>query len=137
MRFVADTNVIISALIFGGPPQKVLDLAASGIITLCYSRFIQEEAERVLKEKFGWRRDEIHKQLGVLLSWGICVMPETSFRVVHDDPDDDHILECAVAADARVIVSGDRHLLRVGSFRGINIQTPREFLDAKPWLENQ
>src|SRR5947209_3783 len=119
MRLVADTNVIISALVFGGPPQKVLDLAAGGIVTLCFSRFIQEEAERVLKEKFGWKRDEINRHLGFLLSWGICVTPHSVLTVIHDDPDDNHILECAVAAHADVIVSGDRHLLRLGSLQEI------------------
>ncbi|MGH9434052.1 MAG: PIN domain-containing protein [Terriglobia bacterium] len=54
--------------------------------------------------------------------------------MVIDDPDDERVLECAVAAEADAIVSGDRkHLLRLGSFRSIPVYSPRQFLDSKVW----
>ena len=134
MRIVADTNVIVSAIIFGGIPQRVLDLAAAGIVMLCYSAAIQEEVERVLEQKFGWKSNDVHQRVRFLLSWGIRVQPEVSLAVIQDDPDDNRILECAVAANAQTIVSGDRHLLRLVSFRGIQIQTPRQFLDSTVWV---
>jgi predicted nucleic acid-binding protein len=56
-----------------------------------------------------------------------------SLAVVTEDPDDDRVLECAVAAHADAIVSGDRHLLRLGSFKSIVIQSSRQFLDSKAW----
>ena len=137
MRIVADTNVIVSALIFGGIPQRVLDLAAAGIVVLCYSAPIQEEVERVLEQKFGWKSNDGHQRVRSLLSWGIRVHPEVSLAVIKDDPDDDRILECAVAARAQAIVSGDRHLLRLTSFQGIQIQTPRQFLDSIAWATTE
>lgn len=133
MRIVADTNVIISALVFGGVPRQVLDLGAQGAISFYFSGPIQDEAERILESKFGWGHDEILDCRRSFWRWGTRVSPEVSLTVVADDPDDDRILECAVAARAAAIVSGDRHLLQLGSFRSMPIQSPREFLDSKAW----
>jgi predicted nucleic acid-binding protein len=55
------------------------------------------------------------------------VVPNVSVREVADDPDDDRILECAVAGHADIIVSGDQHLLRLKSFRGISVVSPTDF----------
>jgi predicted nucleic acid-binding protein len=60
------------------------------------------------------------------------VEPTESFQAIEADPTDDRILECAVAAKAEVIVSGDTHLLSLGSFCGIPIQRVAEFLRALP-----
>ena len=133
MRIVADTNVIVSAIVFGGVPKEVLDLAAEGAYSFCFSTPIQAETERILEEKFGWSPEDFDLRLRDFWSWGIHVDAKASLSVIAEDPDDDRILECAMAARARVIVSGDRHLLRLGSFRSILIQSPREFLDSKGW----
>jgi uncharacterized protein len=133
MRIVVDTNVIISALVFGGVPRRVLELGAQGAISFYFSAPIQDEAERILEAKFGWDRQAILGCRRTFWSWGARVNPALSLSVVADDPDDDRILECAVAAHAEVIVSGDRHLLRLGSFRSMPIQSPRTFLDSKAW----
>ena len=98
MRIVVDTNVIVSALVFGGPPRQVLDLAAKGVCSLYFSPPLQAEVEHILERKFGWSREEIHARVRVLWSWGTRVYPQLSLTVVKDDPNDDRILECAVAA---------------------------------------
>ncbi|MGH9396898.1 MAG: putative toxin-antitoxin system toxin component, PIN family [Terriglobia bacterium] len=128
-----DTNVIVSALVFGGVPRQVLDLAVTGVRSFYLSAPIQVEVERILEEKFGWSSEEIHIRTRTLWNLGTQVKPEVSLAVVTDDPDDDRILECAVAAEADAIISGDRHLLRLGSFQLIPIQSPRQFLDRKAW----
>ena len=133
MRIVVDTNVIVSALVFGGLPRQVLDLAAEGVCALYFSAPIQTEVERVLEEKFGWGREEISARCRLIWSWGSRVHPHVSLRVITDDPDDDRVLECAVAARAQAIISGDRHLVRLSSFQSIPIQTPRRFLHGKAW----
>jgi len=133
MRIVVDTNVIVSALVFGGPPRQALDLVAEGACELYFSAPIQGEVERILESKFGWSREEIHARLGVLWGWGTRIHPRVLLAVIADDPDDDCILECAVAARAEAIISGDHHLVRLGSFQSIPIQTPRQFLESKPW----
>ncbi len=127
-RVVADTNVLVSAIQFGGKPKQLLDLAVDGRVDLALSEAILEETLRVLRNKFHRTSDEvkeIDKQLRVV---GRIVTPTESITVVDADPSDDRILECAVAADAQAIVSGDKHLLALGSFRGIRIQRIGEFL---------
>jgi predicted nucleic acid-binding protein len=98
-----------------------------------FSPAIQAEAERILEEKLGWSTEETQARTRTLWSFGSRVDPQVSLAVVTEDPDDDRILECAVAAHADAIVSGDRHLLRLGSFKSIVIQSSRQFLDSKAW----
>jgi uncharacterized protein len=127
-RVVADTNVLVSAIQFGGKPKQLLDLAVDGHVDLALSEAILEETARVLRNKFHRTSDEIRetdKQLRVV---GRIVAPTESISVIDTDPTDDRILERAVAADAQVIVSGDKHLLALGSFSGIRIQRLVEFL---------
>lgn len=129
-RVVADTNVLVSAIQFGGKPKQLLDLAVDGHIELAISEAILEETLRVLRDKFHRTPEELtetDKQLRVL---GRIVTPTESINVIDADASDDRILECAVAADVEVIVSGDKHLLDLGSFRGIPIQRVGEFLTA-------
>lgn len=131
MRIVVDTNVIISALVFGGLPRRILDLAAEGIYQLYCSEFIRNEVERVLEEKFAWSREQICSRTEVVFSWATMVRPSMLLASVKDDPDDDRILECAIEAKADAIISGDHHLLHLGSFQNIPIQTPRQFLESQ------
>jgi putative PIN family toxin of toxin-antitoxin system len=135
MRIVTDTNVIVSALVFGGLPRQVLALCMSKACELCYSGAIREETERILEEKFAWDRQQIAVRTEGLLSSAIQIYPALTLNVIKEDLDDDRILECAVEAKARAIISGDHHLLKLASFQGISIQTPRQFLEAKLWLK--
>lgn len=127
-RVVADTNVLVSALQFGGRPREFLDLAIDGQIDLVLSEAIIAETLRVLRDKFH-RPDEwlaeADRQLRVI---ACLAQPTESIQTIEADPADDRILECAVAAKAELIVSGDSHLLRLGGFRGIVIQRVAEFL---------
>ena len=130
MRVVADTNILVSALQFGGKPKQLLDFAASSHIELVLSEAILAEALRVFRDKFDRSPEwltEADRQLRV-----ISRLVETTERlhVIEADPSDDRILECAAAGRADVIVSGDVHLLRLGDFRGVPIQRVAAFLDA-------
>jgi putative PIN family toxin of toxin-antitoxin system len=130
MRIVADTNVIVSALVFGGVPRQVLELAEAGQCEVYYSEAIQGEVRRVLAEKFGWDAITLQGVLPVLWSMGELVVPRTRVRAVANDPDDDRIIECALAANADFIVSGDRHLLRLRRYKSIVIVSPRQFVET-------
>jgi uncharacterized protein len=129
IRIVLDTNVIVSALVFGGVRRAVLELAETGQCQLFYSESIQGEVRRVLSEKFGWAPAMLQEVLPVLWSKGELVVPQTEIHAVPDDPDGDRILECAVAAKASFIVSGDRHLIALRSYKSISVVTPRQFLE--------
>jgi putative PIN family toxin of toxin-antitoxin system len=129
IRVVVDTNVIVSALVFGGVPRGVLELAEAGQCQLFYSAAIQTEVCRVLAEKFDWPQAMIDEVLQVVWGIGKVVAPRITLNAVPADPDDNRILECAVAARAQVVVSGDRHLLDLRDYRSIPIVTPRQFLE--------
>jgi len=130
IRIVLDTNVIVSALVFGGVPRSVLELAGAGPCELFYSEAIQGEVQRVLAEKFGWAPAMLQEVLPILRSMGELVLPHAVVQAVPDDPDDNRILECALAADASFIVSGDRHLLALRNYKSISIVSPRQFIEA-------
>jgi|SRR5579872_4362389 len=130
MRIVLDTNVIVSALVFGGVPRRIFELIEDGHHELFYSAAIQRETSRVLNTKFGWNQAALNQYLPGLWALGTKVAPKKKLKIIREDPTDDRILECAVSARAGVIVSGDRDLIRLGTFRSIAITTPRQFLDA-------
>jgi putative PIN family toxin of toxin-antitoxin system len=132
MRIVLDTDVIVSALVFGGLPRRVFEAVESGRCEFYYSAEIESETRRVLRDRFGWDEERLHRYLPALWGLGERVTPRRRVNAVKEDPDDNRILECALTADADLVVSGDGHLLRLTSYEGIAIFTPREFLNALP-----
>ncbi len=132
LRVVADTNVYVSILQFGGKIGEILDLAVARTIELCISEPILEELRGVLANKFQSSPERTEEAARTLLRFCRLVTPQQSLRVAAD-PDDDRILECAVGAEADVIVSGDRDLLELTTFRNVPIMSPREFLDSALW----
>lgn len=132
MRVVADTNVYISALLFGGLPGKFLDQAFHGDFRLVTSPVLLEELEEKLRVKFDVSPEDVRSIRARLEKRAQVVRPTVNLHIVHDDPDDDRVLECAAAGNADRIVSGDRHLLKLTAFEAIPIQTVRQFMDALP-----
>jgi len=92
------------------------------------------EIREVLNLKFGWASEEIHLALANFDQYRVRVDPAESLDVVPNDPDDNRILEGAIAARSNFIVSGDDHLLRLGAFRGIRIMKVAEFMQLLPTL---
>lgn len=136
MRVVLDTSVWISALLWMGLPHRILKLAYERRIVLCMTLPLLRELKEVLsRPKFApilSRRNTSVTELIV----GVAALvefhePAPITGVVPEDPDDDAVIACAVAAKARWIVSGDEHLLRLGNYQGIRIGSPREFLLAE------
>jgi len=129
LRVVLDTNILLSAFIFpGGPPEAVYRLVLEGRIELVTSRPLLVELGRVLTEKFGWdssRADEVVAQVARV---GHVVRPTETVSEISADPSDDRVLEAAAEGDAEVIVSGERHLLRLGTWRSIRMETAAKFL---------
>ena len=129
MRVVLDTNILISAFLFpGGAPEIVYRAALEGRITLVTSPPLLAEFGRVLSEKFGWDARMVREAVAQVARIGTVVRPAERVKVIAEDPADDRVLEAAVTADAAVIVSGDRHLLRLGTWRGIRIEKAASFL---------
>jgi putative PIN family toxin of toxin-antitoxin system len=130
-RVVADTNVYIFALSFAGTADEVLALGRAGVIEVFVSPPILDEIEGVLLRKFRWTAPRVREAARAIRSCAAVVTPEESVNVVREDEPDNRILECALAARADVIVSGDQHLLKLKRFRGILIASPGGFLDAE------
>jgi|SRR5271156_1836494 len=127
MRVVADTNVLISGLVFGGRPEMVLQMASTRVFSLIVSAEILAELEGVLIEKFGWSQARAAMSIRGIRHTAELVVPK--IRVADcEDPDDNRILEAAVESSADVIVSGDKHLLRMKVYRGIKILTIGQLL---------
>jgi putative PIN family toxin of toxin-antitoxin system len=128
VRAVADTNVYISALNFGGLPDEVLALARQGQIQLCISVPILAEIEGVLLRKFAWSEPRVRQALQAIREFTELIHPEETLAVIADDEPDNRILECALAARAEVIITGDTHLRTLKVFRGIRLLSPAECL---------
>ena len=130
LRVTADTNIYISALHFGGTPERLLRLAEEGSIQLVISDEIMAEVAKTLRgEKFAWPEPDIEKALRQLSRITERVQPTQTLDIVKAKPSDNRILECADAGNADFIVTGDkRHLLPLGSFRGKPILQVTEFL---------
>lgn len=127
-RVVADTNIYISALMFGGLPGTFLDLAFQQSFTLVSSAALLTELDEKLRGKFGISTHDAAAIRARLERVAAVVEPESVLYVIDADPDDNRVLECAVEGRADTIVSGDRHVLKLGAYAGIPIVTVRQFL---------
>lgn len=129
-KVVIDTNVFISSF-FGGIPRKIISLWKNDEIVLCLSQGIIEEYLEVLN-RLGLKEKSEIENLTKLFAEGynaVFTAKTPNIEVVKDDPEDNKFLECAVALDCKIIVSGDKHLLELRKYIDIEILSPREFID--------
>ena len=125
LRIVFDSNVYISALLFKGIPGKILDMALKNKIILITSAEIIKETVRILRKKFKWPEHNIDKFVRRLSDISENTRPGIKFNVIKERESDNRILECAVSGDASLIVSGDKHLLKLKKYKNIPIVRPR------------
>ena len=121
-RIVIDTNIYISAIFWGGKPRAIVDLGRSGQVLIFTSSEIEEET------KFGLSDEEAAQILLDFSTFTVPVKVSRRIAVIDDDPDDDKFIECAVASRAGFIVSGDKHLLDLKGYEGIEIMKAADFL---------
>ena len=128
-KVVIDTHVFVSSF-FGGIPRKIIDLWKNGKITLCLSQAIIEEYIDVLI-RLGIDNSEINDLIKLFAEnyFSIFTAKTPKISVVKDDPDDNKFIECAVALDCKIIISGDKHLRSLKKYIDIKILSPREFID--------
>ena len=135
MKVVIDTNVFISSLLNNeGNPRKVIDLWRFEKITLCLSKEILAEYFAVLG-RFGMSEEPEGGELVQLFQKRynqVFLTSVPTISAISEDPADNKFIGCAVAADAKYIIPGDRHLLNLKAFKGIRILPPTEFLKVKP-----
>lgn len=126
VKVVPDSNVWISAFNFGGVPRRVIEMGANSEIQLTISDDILSEIRRVQEEKFKWSPKRLQYWQDDILTFTEKVETGQRVDVISDDPTDNRILECAVAAAADYIITGDKHLLRLLAFVNTQIIRPAD-----------
>ncbi len=132
MRAVLDTNVLISSVIATGVPHEIVVKGFSSEYQIVVSvATLTEFRDTLLKypEKFHMDEEDVQQEVETIRYFAEFVDPDEEITAVEAAPDDDKFLEAAVAGNVDYTVSGDRHLLDLDSFRGIDIVEPRTFYD--------
>jgi putative PIN family toxin of toxin-antitoxin system len=130
-KVVADANIYLSAILFGGKPQEVISLAMQRKIEVLVSEAILDQVARVLKRKFDWADWQISEAIAELRNITILITPKKTLKVIEEKESDNRILECALEGKVQYIITGDkRHLLPLKEFQGIKILPPAEFLET-------
>jgi hypothetical protein len=133
MRVVLDTNVLLSALLGKGPMGAIFDMVEAGELEMFLTPEILEELKRVLRypKILKWLHT-VGLDAGAVMQYVIehaKLVEDVKIRnIVKADPSDDKFIGCALSVGAKYIVSGDRHLLDIGSVGGVDILSPRDFL---------
>ena len=133
VRVVADTNTVVSGLLWHGPPRQVLDAARAGTLQLYTTAVLLAELDEVLQRpKFAQRLTlagvTTHTLVLGYAALARLIEPAVIVPVVEEDPDDDAVLACAVAAQAEAIVSGDSHLLDLKEYEKIPVVTAAQLV---------
>ena len=129
MRAVAESNVYISALNFGGTAEEVVALGRAQMLQLFISPSILKEIGAVLMRKFQWSGTRTRQAIAAIQEFARLVQPKETVQLITEDEPDNRILDCAIEAKAEVVITGDEHLRRLKTFRGIPILSPGEFLE--------
>jgi len=131
VRVVIDTNVLISAIFWTGKPKQILNKVRREEITFLTSEFILEELKKVLRKTgkpFKLSEEEADRVVTAMRELAVVVNIGSQVSVCQDE-NDNRVLECAIDGNADCIITGDFHLLQLGSFQKVDIMTVSDFLD--------
>jgi putative PIN family toxin of toxin-antitoxin system len=132
MKVIFDTNVFISAFIVpGSQGEQAFLFAQHGRFDLYTSVAILTETARKLREKFDQSAEDVTDALKIISRASTVLKPRATVTVLDDEPDN-RILECALDAQADLVVTGDRHLLKLKKFQGTPIIRLADFLRMFP-----
>ena len=126
-RIVLDTNVIISAILFGGKPRQVLDTVLTGRTSAVISPLLLAELSEVMHKKFPFHAAEFEYIQEQIQSEFELIHPHQTIHILHDEPDN-RVLEAALEGKCHYIITGDRELLALATYKKVNIITPETFL---------
>ncbi|MBI2621174.1 MAG: putative toxin-antitoxin system toxin component, PIN family [Candidatus Levybacteria bacterium] len=126
-KAVLDTNVIISALVFGGKPEQVYSLILEKQIIGISSPVLLAELTETLTKKFNFELIRV-KQLEKIIKKHFKIIHPDEIIYILEDEDDNRVLEAAIEGKSGFIVTGDSDLLTLKTFRQIEILTPDDFL---------
>jgi len=130
MKIVLDTNVFISGIFFGGPPAQILQSWRKSQIKIVLTEEILEEYQRVGEELSAkYPSINIEPIIELFTVFGEFVETKGISETICEDPDDNKFIECAIACQSKLIVSGDKHLLKISGHKEIEVLKPRQFVD--------
>ena len=130
MKIVLDTNVFISGIFFSGPPSQILKEWGNKKFQIVLSEQILTEYQRVAEELSNkYQQIDIAPLIEIITIYGHFIDTEGVEISVCEDSDDDKFIECAIAGKCNIIVSGDRHLLKLAEYKGVKILKPRDFIE--------
>lgn len=128
-KVVIDTNLFISALGWEGKPRILLNKVIDGEFELLISQKQLTEIKRVLDyPKFEFSKEQKERFVKILLQISKVVDTKIELEVIKEDPSDNMLLECAIETGTKIIVSGDKHLKKLKTYKGIKIMTVDELL---------
>ncbi|HHT9124976.1 MAG TPA: putative toxin-antitoxin system toxin component, PIN family [Candidatus Brocadiia bacterium] len=130
IKVVFDTNVLISSLFWSGNPRRCILLARRKHILAFTTQPILDELHEKLVARFKYKPNEAKQVIDDIKTYTGVVIHGMALRLIHADPEDNKIVECAVEAEANYIVSGDKHLLNLKKYKDIKIVSPADFLKA-------
>jgi putative PIN family toxin of toxin-antitoxin system len=131
MKIVLDTNVFISGIFFGGPPSQILKFWRESKLVIVLTQQILEEYQRVGEEiSTKYPSINIEPIIELFTIFGEFVQTKGITETICEDPDDNKFTECAVASQSKLIVSGDKHLLKISGYKDIEVLKPRQFVDT-------
>lgn len=131
MNIVCDTNVLVSGIFFGGHAREILRLASRGVVINFISPDILREAEEVLRRsKFGLGPEQVLEIIALFKDSFEVVIPSIRVRAIPSDPGDNSVIEAALAARAKYIISGDKHLLKLMKWEDIHLVSPAQFMQT-------
>jgi putative PIN family toxin of toxin-antitoxin system len=130
MKIVLDTNVLVSGIFFTGPPYEILKAWEKKKFHILITPDIFEEYQRVIKilEK-QYPEIDISPVLKLIMAKSVIIDAVKLSEQVCEDPDDDKFIACAISGNSTLIVSGDKHLLKVSGYNGIKVIRPRNFIE--------
>ena len=130
MKVVLDTNVFRSGIFFSGPPSKILKAWADERFQILLSRQILDEYQRVAEEiAVKFNPIDILPIIGKIAIYSQFVDTQGVNITACEDPDDNKFIECAIVGNCGIIISGDKHLLKLSGYDGITIFKPRDFAE--------
>ena len=131
MRIILDTNVLVSGIFFDGPPSEILRFWRQSKIKIILSAPILSEYQGVA-ENLSDRYPSVNIEpiISLLTIFGDFIDTEGISETICEDQNDNKFIECAIASQCKLIVSGDKHLLKISGYKGILGLTPRAFVNT-------
>lgn len=132
MRVVLDTNVVLSGILWGGLPGKIIEAWKLGKFQVVVTHEIFAEYQTILKRFAGRHEIDVDDVMQSIAEKALWCAPMKLSEAVCSDPDDDKFIAAAIGGNAKYVVSGDKALLTVGSYGGVEIVTVKRFVRVVP-----